>query len=81
MRASPQLVHGKVQPAFPFEATMAHEMIIDRALGEIEAQARYELVFDLFPDEQGIEFFGFHGGDPELELKSRRIQVLIGNSR
>ena len=39
----------ELEPAF--EAGVAQEMIIDHALNEIEAQARNELVFDLFPDE------------------------------
>ena len=49
----------ELEPAF--KTGVAQEMIIDHALNEIEAQARDELVFDLFPDQWGIEFACFHG--------------------
>ena len=62
--------NGKAKTEFAFEASVAQEMIIDDALDEIETQARDELVFDLFPDEQGIEVFDFHGWDPEREVES-----------
>jgi len=35
-------------------------MIVDHALDEIEAEARHEIIFDLFADEESIEIFGFH---------------------
>lgn len=59
--AAGEPLNGKAEPELAFKAGVAQEMIIDHALNEIEAQARDELVFDLFPDEQGIEFFVFHG--------------------
>jgi hypothetical protein len=36
-------------------------MGVDHALGKIEAQARDEIIFELFPDEFRIGFIVFHG--------------------
>jgi hypothetical protein len=69
MNASGEPKNGKAELELPFEASVAQEMIVDHALDEIEAQARDQIIFDLFPDEDGIEVFGFHVGDPERELK------------
>jgi hypothetical protein len=69
--------NGKAERELPLEAAVAQEMIIDHALDEIEAEARHEIIFDLFADEESIEVFGFHVGDPERglkELKSRRAK-------
>ena len=39
---------------------MPQEMVVDYALNEIEAEPRHEVIFDLFVEEQEIEFLGFH---------------------
>jgi len=46
--------------ALAFEAAMPQEMGVDHALGKIEAQARHESIFELFPDECSIGFLVFH---------------------
>ncbi len=51
----------KAELALAFEAAMAQEMGVDHALGEIEAQARHEILFELFPEECRIGFMVFHG--------------------
>jgi hypothetical protein len=61
--AAGEPLNGKTELEPAFEATMPQEMVIDHALDEIEAQAGHEIIFDLFPDEESIEVFGFHVGE------------------
>jgi hypothetical protein len=58
--------NGKAKLELPFKAGMAHEMVIDRALGEIEAQARHKNIFELFPDEDSVGFVVFHSYVPDV---------------
>jgi len=51
---------------------MAQEMGVDDALGKVEAEARHENIVELFPEECGVEFIGFHGFGIQEELKSPR---------
>lgn len=64
MNAASKPKNGKAELELAFEAGVAQEMIVDHTLDEIEAQARDEIIFDLSPDEDGIEVFGFHGRSP-----------------
>jgi hypothetical protein len=52
---------GKAKLGLAFETAMPEEMGIDDAVDKIEAQARHEIIFELFPDEFRIRFFVFHG--------------------
>ena len=52
--------NGKAQAVAAFEMTMPDKVRVDRALGDGKAKARDEKVFQLFPDECGVGFFGFH---------------------
>ncbi len=54
--------NGKAELELPLEAAVAQEMIVDHALNEIEAEARHEVILDLFADEESIGIFGFHVG-------------------
>ncbi len=56
----------KTKPGLAFEPAMPQEMVIDRALDEIEAEARHEIIFELFPDEDGVGFVVFHGDSPDV---------------
>lgn len=58
--ATSQPGHGKPEPQLSFHAAMAQKMTIDRTVHARQAQARHEQVVQLFPDEFGIGFFGFH---------------------
>jgi hypothetical protein len=66
--------NGKAELELPFKARVAKEMVIDHALNEIEAQARHESIFDLFPDEErvgdewGVVFVVFHDLHPVREI-------------
>jgi len=51
----------KTELALAFEAAVAQEMGVDHALGKIEAQARHENIFELFPDECSIGLLVCHG--------------------
>jgi hypothetical protein len=59
--AASQPRHGAVELELAFEAGVAEEMRIDGAVGDGETQARVEKVLELFPNEGGVQFFGFHG--------------------
>src|SRR5208282_3659914 len=82
--AAGEPANGKVKPGLPFEAAMPQEISVDDALGKIEAQARHEIIFELFPDELSIDFFVFHGWgsrrrfDPSI---SRDKQSAVESSR
>ncbi len=52
--------HGKAEPELAFEAAMPAEIRVDGAVGCGEAQLRDEMVLELFPDQFGVGFFGFH---------------------
>jgi hypothetical protein len=59
--AASQPRHGAVELEVAFQAGVAEEMRIDGAVGEGEAEPRVEKVLELFPNESGVQFFGFHG--------------------
>ena len=52
--------HGAVELELAFETGVAEEIRIDGAVGDGEAEARVENVFELFPEERRIWFFTFH---------------------
>jgi len=52
--------HGAVELEPAFETAVAEEIGIDSAVGDGEAEARVENVFELFPEERRIWFFTFH---------------------
>ncbi len=58
----------KTELALAFEAAMPQKMGVDHALGKTEAQARHEIILELFPDEFSIGFIGFHGLGSKEEL-------------
>lgn len=58
----------KTELALAFQAAMPQEMGVDHSLGKIEAQARHEIILELFPDECGIGFIVFHGLGSKEEL-------------
>jgi hypothetical protein len=47
----------KLEAEFSFQAAVAQEMRIDGALDDGQAQARRELVFQLFPDKFSVSVF------------------------
>jgi hypothetical protein len=53
--------HGEVELELAFQAGVAEKMRIDGAVGDGEAESRVEQVFELFPNEGGVQFFWFHG--------------------
>jgi hypothetical protein len=59
--AASQPRHGAVELELAFQAGVAEEMRIDGAVGEGETESRVEKVLELFPNEGGVQFFGFHG--------------------
>ncbi len=59
--AASQPRHGAVELELAFQAGVAEEMRIDGAVGDGEAEPRVEKVLELFPNEGGVQFFGFHG--------------------
>jgi hypothetical protein len=61
MSVESELPNGKAELRFACEAAMPQKMGVDRALGKIEAQARGEIILELFPDECSIGFLVFHG--------------------
>src|SRR5260370_36307054 len=67
----------KLEAEFSFQAAVAQEMRIDGALDDREAQARGELVFQLFPDKFSVRFFGFHGSIQSgiRGVESRKFKV------
>ena len=67
--------NGKAEAELPFEAGMAQEMRIDRAVDDGEAEARDEIVFQVFPELFGVGFFVFHGLGPEWEYRKRKSTV------
>jgi hypothetical protein len=58
----------KTELALAFEAAMPQEMSVDHALGKIEAQARHEIIFELFPHQSSIGFLVFHVGIQKEKL-------------
>ena len=60
--------NGKAELRFAREAAMPHKMRVDHSLAKIEAQARHEIILELFPDECGIGFIVFHGLGSKEEL-------------
>jgi hypothetical protein len=55
----------KAELPLAVEAAMPHEMGVDHALGKIEAQARHEIILELFPEKLRIGFMVFHRWDPK----------------
>jgi len=51
----------KPEAEVPFQAAVPQEMRIDCAVDERQAQARGEVVFQLFPDKFSVRFLVFHG--------------------
>jgi hypothetical protein len=68
MSVVPQPPNRKVELPFAREAAMPQKMGIDHALAKIQAQARHEIILELFPDECSIGFFVFHGLGSKEEL-------------
>jgi len=60
--------NGKAESEPPFEPTVPQEMRIDDSFRDIEAQPRREVIFELFPDEDGVDVADFHGCDPGTKL-------------
>jgi len=52
---------GELEPKLSFEAAVADEMRVDRAVGGGQAQTRDQKVLELFPHLFGVGFFGWHG--------------------
>jgi hypothetical protein len=55
---------GEAEPGASFETAVAEEMRIDGAVGDGQAQPGNEKVFEVFPDEFGVELFVFHNANP-----------------
>jgi hypothetical protein len=70
--AAGEPTNRKAEPELAFEAAMPQEMSVDDALGEGETQPRHENIFDLFPDEDDVEFVVFHDLSPVREVWVRR---------
>jgi len=68
MSVVPQPPNGKAELRFACEAAMPQKMGVDHALAKIEAQARHEIILELFPDEGSIGFNVFHGLGSKGEL-------------
>ena len=73
--ATGQPKNRKAELGLPFEAAMPQEVGIDHALAKIEAQARHEIIFELFPDEFRIGFVVFH--DWILDWKMGKTKVCM----
>jgi hypothetical protein len=58
----------EVQPQLAFQAAVAQQMRIDRAVDHRHAQPRGEHVFKLFPHSYGVEFLAFHGHVSKAEM-------------
>jgi len=52
---------GKPEIGFAFEATVTQEVGVDGAVDDGKSETRDEEVFELLPDESGVEFGVFHG--------------------
>lgn len=67
--AAGEPLNGKVEAGFSFEAGVAQEIGIDRAVEYGQAEPRDKRVFHLLPDfgsvGRGVGHFGFHGQVPE----------------
>jgi len=50
----------KAEAEPPFQAAVPQEMRIDGAVDHGKAQARHEIVFQVFPELFGVRFFVFH---------------------
>jgi len=59
---------AEAEAELAFEPAVPQEMRIDNALVDSEAQARAENIFDLLPDEDGVDVADFHVFDPERKL-------------
>jgi len=56
----------KAEPELSFEPAMPQEMRIDDSFDDSKAQPRHENIFELFPDEDGVDVADFHGCDPDV---------------
>lgn len=54
-------VHGDAEARATFEECVAEEKRVDGAVGVAEAKGRDENVFEVFPEDGGVEFFVGHG--------------------
>lgn len=71
--------HGKAEANLSFEAAVTEKMSINNAIRDGKVQTRDNEILELFPDQSGVDFFGFDGGGFHdgmqtfhRELKSRK---------